>query len=455
MMTVLKTENMRLIRIYLLMFGLVSLFGNLKAQDKWSLNECINYALEHNLTHQGLELVEQSARIDAQQSKFNLLPSISASSSAGVNFGRTVDDYSSTVTNTQNFSNSNSLSASFTLFRGFILKNQIAYAKYRREVAEWKKVNHEDDLAFNILMAYFNMIYYQGVVEISREQLNLSEYNLEKTQMLVKTGLKAKSDLAEMQANYEKEKLNLIQSENKQEETRLVLGQAMNLPANRLDRFEVDTGESVIAGDLSVDSDSLFSFYVENSPYVKIAEAELQAAAKEVAIARGQFLPSIYLNGSVSTGYYETYKNDQGVVIPFADQIENNMGQYLGASLSIPVFQKNQRRNQFRQAKLAKEQAQVELDSYIQKVYYELHNNVRELRALFREYIQTEKQVDAERLAFKVAQRKYDEGLINVIELLTVKNRMAEAKGQLLFAKLQWEIKNKTLDFYKGIRFWE
>ncbi len=82
-------------------------------------------------------------------------------------------------------------------------------------------------------------------------------------------------------------------------------------------------------------------------------------------------------------------------------------------------------------------------------------NNTRELQALFREFIQTEKQAEADQLAYQVAQRKYDEGLIDVIELLAVKSRLTEAQSQLLRAQLQWEIKDKVLGFYKGVRFWE
>ncbi len=439
----------------LLLFLLLGIGFPLVAQETWNLNECIDYALQNNLDQYDLKLGEEAAKIDQLQSKLNLLPSVSASSSAGLNFGRSVDPSTNDIVNTELFNNSNSLNSSLTLFRGFIQQNQIAYSRFRREAAQWETINNQDDLAFKILMAYYDVTYYNGLIEIAKEQLRLSEINLKKTEALIETGLKARTDLAEIQATYEKEKLNLIQSENKKQEARLRLGQLMNLPAGELTQMQIEAEEPELVSSMLLANDSLFASFVTQSPFVKMAEARLQASAKEAAVVRGQFFPTVQLNASISTGYYETYRDDNGKTIAFKTQLDNNMSQYVGASISIPVFAKNQIRSQYRKAKLAEEQAQIQVDRYRQTVYYELLNNSRELQALFREFVQTGKQVEADDLAFQVAQRKYDEGLIDVIELLAVKNRLGEAQSNRLLASLQWAIKARVVDFYKGVRFWE
>lgn len=427
------------------------------AQERWDLNRCIHHALENNLTHHLYALDEKTARIDATQSKLNLLPSVSASSSAGISYGRSVDPNTNDVTNTDFFNHSGSLGASIGLFQGFIRLNRIAYTKFRLQAAQWKKINYQDDLAFDVLTAYFNVLYYQGLVEIAGEQLKLSESNVKKTETQVETGLKARTDLAEMQAAYEKEMLTLIQTENALEKVTLQLGQLMNLTAEQLSSFIIEKeGEQPAAMLRSVlAADSLFTSFVQFSPYVKMAQAELNAASKSVAMARGQYFPSVNLGADVNTVYSETNKDDSGKTIPFRDQIDNNLGEYVGASLSIPIFGRNEVRNEVRKAKLAREQAETQLEQYRQAVYYELVNNSRDLYALSREYTQTKKQLEANELAYRVAQRKYDEGLIDVIELLTVKNRVGDSKGQLLNARLQWHIKSRVIEFYKGVRFWE
>ncbi len=439
----------------LLLFLLLGIGFPLVAQETWNLNECIDYALQNNLDQYDLKLGEEAAKIDQVQSKLNLLPSVSASSSAGLNFGRSVDPSTNDIVNTELFNNSNSLNSSLTLFRGFIQQNQIAYSRFRREAAQWETINNQDDLAFKILMAYYDVTYYNGLIEIAKEQLRLSEINLKKTEALIETGLKARTDLAEIQATYEKEKLNLIQSENKKQEARLRLGQLMNLPAGELTQMQIEAEEPELVSSMLLANDSLFASFVTQSPFVKMAEARLQASAKEAAVVRGQFFPTVQLKASISTGYYETYRDKNGKTIAFKTQLDNNMSQYVGASISIPVFAKNQIRSQYRKAKLAEEQAQIQVDKYRQTLYYELLNNSRELQALFREFVQTGKQVEADDLAFQVAQRKYDEGLIDVIELLAVKNRLGEAQSNRLLASLQWAIKARVVDFYKGVRFWE
>lgn len=433
-------------------FWMVLTVGPLFGQGTWTLEKCIQYGLRNNLNYQGYVLSEKDVKIDHRQAKLNLLPSVSASSWGGINYGRTADPNTNDMIDTEYFSSSMSLDAGMTLFAGFRLQNRIAWSRFRLEAAKWQKVNEEDDLAFNILMAAYDVIYYQEMIVIAREQLALSEISLKKIDVQVETGIKAKTDLAEIQATYEKDKLALLRAENKLEEMKLTLAQLMNLPAGQLDSLRNETGEPNLSAGLA--SDSLFASFVALSPYVKIAEANLEAAAKELAIARGQYVPSLSFSASVSTGYYETNEDETGSVISFRDQIDNNQSQTIGASLSIPIFGNNEVRNGVQKAKLAREQAKLELEQYRQTVYFELQNNFREWKALFQEYYQVGRQVEADRLAYQAAERKYDEGLIDVIELLTVKNRLAEAQSELLSSRLQWEIKDKTMEFYKGNRFW-
>ncbi len=446
-------------KIHILTITLFLLFDSGVAQESWNLNKCIDFAIENNLDHKTFELSEQSAKIDATQAKFNLLPAVSASSGAGFNFGQQVsldsngDPYK---IDTQTFGNSYRLNSNINLFNGFTQLNRITFYKYRHEAAKWQKINYEDDLAFNIMMAYYDVVYYKGLVEIANEQLDLSGFNLKKTQTQIETGLKAKADLAEMQAIYEKEQLNLIQSENMLEQVKLNLSQQMNLPIGSLVSFNFDDDEgSVTVLDYPIKADSLFYSFVEFSPYVKMANAELRAEEKNLAIAKGRFSPSLSLNANMNTGYSETNRGNDGKTIPFKDQIDNNMNQYVGASLSIPVFSRNQIRSDVRKAKIAKEQASTRVENFRKAVYFELKNDTREIKALFREYHQTKKQVEADNFAYRVAERKYDEGIIDVIELLTVKNRLASSQSQLLRSKTQWQIKNKILDFYMGVRFWK
>ena len=445
---------MKLMKRLFLGFALFAALS-LEAQENWGLKKCIQYALEHNLKQQITNLNEEAARVNFTQSKLGLLPNVYASSSAGINSGRSVDTDTNEITDEQFWGSSGSLNATIPLFEGFMRINQIAYYKYCKQAAEWAKVDQQDFLAFSVMDKYYDVIFYKGLVEITREQVDLSAFNLKKTETEIETGLKAQMDLVEMQSAFERESLNLLVAENKLSELEISLAQQLNLPIEQQVQFNVEKEEPACPVLIALEQDSLFNSYVEQSAYVKMAEAECSAASKSVAVSRGSYFPSVRLNASIGTGYYETKKNSDVKTLRFSDQFDANQSQYVGASLYIPIFGRHEVRGQVKQAKIREMQAEAMLESSKQAVFAEFVNNYRNLNALYSQYNQASKQVEAEELAYKAAELKYDEGLIDVIELLTVKSRLADAKSSLLLSGLQWEVKARIIDFYQGVRFWE
>lgn len=424
-------------------------------QENWDLIKCINYALEHNADHQIHQINQKTAAINARQAKLNLLPEIHGSTSLGLSKGRSVDPSTNDIVDNEFFNASMGLYSSVSIFRGFIMKNRIDFENYRSEAARWQTISFEDDLAFDIMMTYYDAVYYYGMIDIAKEQVELSEYSLKKTKALVNEGLKPPTDITEMHAVYEKEKLNLLQAYNRVAEIKHRLGQKMNLPHQKLNQLEfyvVDTSAFVHKNE---NTESIYQQFSKASPFLKTAQAELEAKTVELKMVKGQYSPSVVLNASVTTGYYETNVDDNGIIIPFQSQFDQNLNQYIGASVRIPVFNRFQVKNEAQMAKLAIDQAKLQMENSQQQLYYEIANNKRQLEAFYLEKLQAEKQLEANQQAFKAAQKKYEEGLIDIIELLNVKNRLSETKSQLLFAQLQWQIKNKTMEFYKGNRFWK
>ncbi len=424
------------------------------AQDTWTLNQCIQHALENNNTHKGYNIDVKSERLDVFQSKMDLLPSISASTSGGMTYGRSIVE--TTIIENEYFGASGRVNTNFNLFQGFTRLNRIAYAKYKLKAAELNKLNHEDDLAFDILTRYYNIVYYSGLLKIAMEQLEISDFNSKKTRAQVETGLKAKSDLLQIQAGLEKEKLDIMLAENRLELEKFRLMEMMNYQQSK--DLKVDMNSiSEVKGFVPV-SDSLYYDFSSFSPLLRKSKVDVLAAKKNVAITRGYYLPSVGLSASISSRYNEidTYKEEgREKVRSFNDQFDKNLRKYVGASISIPIFNRNQQRTRVKHAKLAHERAINNYEERKQSLFFELTNNTRELIALYKTCIQAQKQVEADQLAFNVANQKYNEGLINIIELLNVKESLATSRSQLLLAKIQFEIKNKTIEFYKGNRFWE
>lgn len=437
---------------------LVSIFwfalGNaLVAQNTWNLTRCISFAIENNIGLKKMEIQEKLASEDLNQSKRNLLPGMSASSRAGVSLGRSVDPNTNDIVNNEFFNNTYDVGASLTLFNGFKLLNQIEYQKFRKKASELNRLNVTDDLAFGVMNSYFEVLYYQSMLKIARQQVETSGISLKKIERQVDLGLKSKPDLLEMRANYETEELRRIQVDNSLKTSMLQLKQSMNLTDTTtlvLDEEQKPAGTSG-----NQNTGNLFDSYLQWSPYYQSFNAQLKASRKSLAISRSQLYPSINAYGSVGTGYYETTKDEAGKTIKFGTQLGNNLNQYLGGSVNIPIFSRWAVRSDIKKAKLEVELAQNTLDEEKQKLYFEMANNLNDLEALEKEYNQYLKQQEADQQAFQAAEKKFEQGLVNVVDFYIAKNRLANSGSQVVKARLQWEIKRKVLDFYMGKRFWE
>lgn len=439
----------------LILTAILLLGLRLPAQDKWTLNECIGYAIENNLQLQEADLDEKIAGVNYRQSKWNLLPGMSAGADAGMNFGRSIDPNTNGIVNNSFFNNTYYVGASLDVFRGLMLQNQVRLQKHRKEYAENNKLNVGDELAFEVMNAFFNVVYYEELLKIANEQKALSEMNVRKTTILVTTGLKSQTDLLEVKANFEKEELFSIQTANKLQSAWISLKKAMNLPADKQITLLVPQEAPVMVVEADTSMTQLFAEHARWSPYIGLYESNLQVSRRNIHISRGSYFPSLKLSAGYNTGFYETNRDAANKVIDFNTQLDNNRSQFLGASLNIPLFGRNATRFEVKRARLTAEQSQARLEQAKQTVLYEMEENYNELTASIKEMQQAERQLEADTLAFQAAQKKFDQGLINAVELYTIKNRLATTTSQVLHTRLTYEMKRRIIGYYKGTRFWE
>ncbi len=425
----------------------------LEAQDSWSLSQCISYAIENNIGLRKMEIEEKIADENFKQSQRNFLPGIAASTNGGFSFGRSIDPITNGIITNQFFNNNINLGASMTVFNGFMMINQVEYQKYIKRSAELNRLNATDDLAFQVMNSYFDVLYFKGILEIAENQVEASGINLKRVEKQVGLGMKSNTDLFEMRANYESEELKRIQAKNSLRNANLRLVQQMNLSDTAM-LVLVEEQTPVIQAQVP-DRQDLFESYIGWSPYFQSFQSRLNASRKNLAISRAQLYPSITLNGSVNTGYSGTNRDNSDNVIGLRDQFNSNLNQYVGASVNIPVFNRWSRRSDIKKAKFEIEQAQNTLDEEKQKLYFEMVNNLNELEALENEYNQYLRQLEADSLAYQASEKKLAQGFISVYEFYIAKNRLANTESLVLKARLQWEVKKRVLDFYAGERFWE
>ena len=422
------------------------------SQKGWSLDECVSYALKNNLTVNDLTYTEKTNKEKYKQSVRNLLPSVVGTADYNIRFGRSVDPNDNTIVNTDFFSNNYSLEASLDLFEGFQKLNVIQANKFIRKASHQETMQEKYLLAFRVMSAYYDIEFAQGLYAISTQQEEVSKGNFSLVKKQIELGLKAGADLYEAESVLLTDKLKTTQAKNTLDAAKLKLIQEMNLEDT--EGFEILNDvleENTDANILEMEIDTIYSNARNFIPVIKAQELRARAARKEVAVARGSLYPSLSLFAGYGTGYFETTVSSDGNIIPFRDQIEDNAFQFVGASLKFNVFNKWSIRSNIKEQKIALMRARNNLKIEEQELMNVIQQLVQENNSLNVEYEQSTNKVNAQELAFKTAQKKYEKGLINLLDLLQAKNLFASAQNENLQVKLQLKVNNKTLDFYKGL----
>ncbi|MET1258610.1 TolC family protein [Flagellimonas sp. DF-77] len=435
----------------LFLFALM-VFTKAFSQKVWTLDECISYAVEHNLQLNDFDLNTQSNRETYRQSVRDLLPTISGFANYFIRYGRQINPEDNSIVNTDIFSNNYSLDASFDLFQGFQKINSIKASKFLYKATKEESLQQKYLLAFRVMSAYYDIQFIEGLITISEEQVAISQTNYDLVSKQVELGVMAGADLYEAEALLLTDKLALTQNQNRLNAAKLTLLQAMNVenesdisiqPVIEEGAFTMETRTLV--------SDSIFSTAKSFMPSIKAQEYRVKAARKQLAVTRGSLYPTLSFGGGVGTGYFETIRDTLGNTIPFRDQFRDNRFEYIGATLNVPVFSAWSNRSRIKQQKIALERAKNNAKITAQELYQIIQQLVQENEALKAETAQTQKSVTSQGLSFSIAQKRYEKGMINAIELGQAKTLYATAQNQNLQAQLRLKVNKSTLDFYQGL----
>ncbi|WP_282048444.1 TolC family protein [Maribacter aquivivus] len=429
-----------------------SIWGSIIAQETWTLDECVTYALEHNLQLNDFEYTNQGNRETYRQSVRNLLPSVNASSSYLISYGRAEDPNTGTFVNQDFYSNNYSLESSIDLFQGFQKINSIKASKFLFKATQEEVLQQKYLLAFRVMQAFYDIQFFEGLVEISKEQLIVSQSNYNLVEKQVELGLKAGADLYEAESLLLTDKLNVTQSNNQLASAKLTLIQEMNLENTSEIAIQKDLQEEVSNFESEeMKSDSIYTEARAFLPMIKAQEFRAKAAKKQVAVSRGRLYPSLSFFAGIGTGYFETTRDTLGNTLPFREQFRDNTSQYIGVNLNVPISNGWSARSRVKQSKIEKLRAENNLKTQEQELFQAIQQLVQDYNSLEVELIQSNQKMEAQNLAFTIAQKRYEKGLINALELFTAKNLYASAQNENLQVKLRSEINKSTLDFYRGL----
>jgi len=435
---------------YIILFLCLLMAESIIAQKTWTLNECIAYAIEHNLALNNFKYNSDSNKETYKQSVRNLLPNIIGSTDYNIRYGRSVNPNTNDIINTDFFSNNYSLSSSVDIFQGFQKLNSIKASKLLYKAAKEDVLQQKYLLAFRVMSAFYDIRFYKGLLTISEDQAEVSQTNYNLVERQVELGLKAGADLYEAESVLLTDQLAVTKSENSLEAAQLKLIQEMNFEDETT--ITVNTAlDEIEDNPLAKDIDSIYNTANEFVPLIKAEELRTAAVKKGVAVARGNLYPSISLFAGYGTGYYETNVDDADHIIPFNTQFKDNASKYVGVSLSIPIFNRWSNRSNITQQKIELQRANNSLDIQKQELYKLIQQLVQDQKSFSVESEQSTKKVKAQELSFSIAQKKYERGMISAIELYQAKNLYATSQNENLQVKLQLKVTEKTLDFYRGL----
>jgi outer membrane protein TolC len=438
----------RIIRIMILF--LITGFGKTTAQEvkKWTLQDCINYAVENNIGLQRQMLQTESAEADFLKAKMNMLPSLNFGSDAQVGFGRSIDPVTNLITFEQNLSNSYSLSTSFQLFSGFAALNTVSANKFMVKAGiETGKV-YRNTLIVNILGAYYQVMYAKGLEDAAKMQLELSEKQLFRIQKMVETGKEALSKQFEMESRASEDKLSYTIAKNSASQALTSLKQMLQLePGTEFEIVMPDLDNTLITDDI-FKVDSVYNIASQTLPRLKAINYELIASRRQVAAAKGNIAPRLSGGGAMYTGFYKITSKDAPEQDPFSTQLKNNNSQALYVSLDIPIFNNYTIGRNIKLAKLRRSDAELKLELEKNSLYTEIENACLNYNRGKDEFTAAIANFEFNKKSFDAVEKKFEAGLVDVTDYSAAKTTLFRAETEALRTKLQLLIRKLTIQFY-------
>lgn len=409
-----------------------------------TLRECLLYARHHAPDNVINRIEEEKATYDARMSASSLMPEIYLSSNGNISFGRNIDPETNTYDNKKTLYTGFGLSGSLPLFDGLVNLNNLKAARVARQRSRKSREAMEDAISLEVIAAFYNVSYCKVMVRQMEEQLGRDRQNLSAVKYGLETGTKSGADVAEIEALVASDEYELINQRNLLAKAYLTLRTKMGM--------EPQTGEIALIDGLSSPIDGEAGHRDISSVNPKIAEAQLavKQSLYNLRSAKGSFCPKISLNGGISTSYYKMIGS--GITAPgFSKQWHDNMGQYVGFSVSIPIFtgfynvnrlKRAQAEYRGQQARL--EKTRLEMTRLKEEAALDYNGAVKEWRA-------SQAKAIAEEKAFNAVERRFQLGDASAIDLSTASTRLLTARATLEGKRIQAIVNRITLEYYYGI----
>ena len=435
-------------RLFLITLLVATVFGA-QAQKVWTLDECINYALEHNLDLRKAQLARQQAEYQWKTSKNAWLPTLNANAGEYLGFGQS-PSYTGVYVSDNSSSASFGANLSLPLFQGLNLYNTAKADALNLQASEMDQKAAQLNLKLNVMAYYMQALYGKESVEIAQRQVELSTEQLEKTQQLYENGRVAEADVYESRAQLASDKANLTQSETDLALSLLTLAQALEIEDN--EGFEVSTPEAFFDGqNLELDApQNTITQALLNQPSMEAARLRLQKSQYDLKATKSAWYPSLDFYAGYSNGLYH-YFTAEYPNTPLDDQLKRNSRAQLGVSLNIPIFNGMKTKYRVKMTELSIAEQQLDLENTEKTLRKEIRQAYGNAKAARQKMEAMENSLDASRLAYEYAKGGFEMGKKTLLELNESKIRFHKAESDLLQARYEYLYRCKIIEFYGNV----
>ena len=411
---------------------------------EWSLQNCIEYAVEHNLTIKQQEDSRQQREIELNTSRNSRLPSLSGSASQNFSFGRGLTS-ENTYANTNTHSTSFSLGTDVPLFTGFQIPNRIKLSQLNLKATMADLEKAKNDIRMQVAAAYVDILYDIEIVNVAKRQIEIDSLQLVRLGIMLENSKASEAEVSQQRATLAQDQLTYVQADNSYRIAILTLTQLLELPSP--DGFSVVVPEVDIEHTLLSTPDEIYALAVATKPEIQAEQYRLQGTENSIKIAKSGFYPTLSLSAGLGTNYYKTsgYNTDS-----FTKQLKNNFSQYIGLSLNIPIFNRFETRNNIRSAMISQHTQQLQLDMAKKTLYKDIQQVYYNALAARSKYESSNVAMKSSEDAFKLMSAKYENGKANITEFNEAKNNYLKSQSDCVQAKFEYIYRIKTLDFYKG-----
>ena len=451
-----------------------------QAQKIWTLEDCINYALENNLDINKQLFTVESSKEALLQSGLNMLPNLNANGTNVWNFGQTIDQYTNTFATNTVRSNNFYIASNVTLFSCLQKLNTFKENKINLMASNYDVDVLKNSISLSVAGFYLQILFNLELLDVAKEQLQITTAQSERIEKMVNAGASARGDLLNILAQKATEQLNVVDYENQLYISNISLQQMINLPVTRDFKVEKPLLKAVQPPKDKITVDVIFEHAMKTRPEIRSAQLRVESAQKRLAIARGYVQPVLSLSGSWGTGYSGVARQVDPNVPPkflidsvgftktsheavmvgqasysyrtksFTDQLRDNSNQSVGFYLNIPIFNGWTGRSAISQAKIQKSQLELDLGIKTNDLRKAIEQAYADATSALQKYSASEEKVKAQAEAFKYAQQKFDVGVMTSFDYNQNKKDLTTAQSDLLQAKYNFIFKTTILEFYMG-----